>query len=59
MNPAEFDRNTILISSKDEKINFRTTGSVIKFEGFLKVYEVQETDEDAKNILPEVKVGDD
>ena len=58
MNPAEFDRNTILISSKDEKINFRTTGSVIKFEGFLKVYEVQETDEDAKNILPVVKIGD-
>ena len=59
MNPAEFNRNTILISSKDEKINFRTTGSVIKFEGFLKIYEVQETDEDAKNILPDVKVGDD
>ena len=59
MNPAEFDRNTILISSKDEKINFRTTGSVIKFEGFLKVYDAQEVDEDAKNILPEVKVGDD
>merc|ERR1712127_502664 len=59
MNPAEFNRNTILISSKDEKINFRTTGSVIKFEGFLKVYEAQETDEDAKNILPDVKVGDD
>ena len=59
MNPAEFDRNTILISSNDEKINFRTTGSVIKFEGFLKVYDIQETDEDAKNILPEVKIGDE
>ena len=58
MNPAEFDRNTILISSKDERINFRTTGSIIKFEGFLKVYDSQETDEDAKNILPEVKIGD-
>jgi DNA topoisomerase I len=58
MNPAEFNRNTILISSTDKKINFRTTGSVIKFEGFLKVYEMQETDEDAKNILPEVKIGD-
>jgi DNA topoisomerase I len=58
MNPAEFDRNTILISSTDKKINFKTTGSVIKFEGFLKVYEVQETDEDTKNILPEVKVGE-
>jgi len=58
MNPAEFDRNTILISTKDEKINFRTTGSVIKFEGFLKVYEIQETDDDTKNILPEVKIGE-
>merc|ERR1712127_1175443 len=59
MNPAEFDRNTILISSGDEKINFRTTGSVIKFEGFLKVYEVQETEEEAKIILPVVNIGDD
>ena len=59
MKPAEFDRNTILISSKDNNINFRATGSIIKFEGFLKVYQVQETDEDAKNILPEVKVGEE
>jgi DNA topoisomerase I len=59
MTPAEFDRNTIIISSNDNKINFRTSGSVVKFDGFLKVYQVQETDEDAKNILPEVKVGED
>ena len=59
MNPAEFDRNTILISSTDNKINFRASGSIIKFEGFLKVYSVQETDEDAKNILPEVKIGEE
>ncbi len=58
MNPAEFNRNTIVITSKDNKINFRTTGSVIKFEGFLKVYDTQETDEDEKNILPEVKIGE-
>ncbi len=59
MKPAEFDRNTILISSTNNNINFRASGSLIKFEGFLKVYQVQETDEDAKNILPEVKIGDD
>ena len=59
MTPAEFDRNTIIISSNDNKINFRASGSVVKFDGFLKVYQVQETDEDAKNILPEVKVGED
>jgi DNA topoisomerase-1 len=58
MKPAEFDRNTILLSSVDNKINFRATGSLIKFEGFLKVYEIQETDDDAKNILPSVKVND-
>ena len=59
MTPAEFDRNTIIISSIDNKINFRASGSVVKFDGFLKVYQVQETDEDAKNILPEVKVGEE
>ena len=59
MTPAEFDRNTIIISSDDNKINFRASGSIVKFDGFLKVYQVQETDEEAKNILPEVKVGDE
>ncbi len=59
MKPAEFDRNTIIISSNDNKINFRASGSVVRFDGFLKVYQVQETDEDAKNILPEVKVGEE
>ena len=59
MTPAEFDRNTIIISSNDNKINFRASGSVIKFDGFLKIYQVQETDDDAKNILPEVKVGEE
>ena len=59
MNQAEFSRNTIIIASEDKNINFRASGSIIKFEGFLKVYEIQETDEDAKNILPEVKIGED
>ena len=59
MKPAEIDRNTIIITSKDDNINFRASGSVIKFEGFLKVYNTQETDEDAKNILPEVKIGEE
>ena len=58
MTPAEFDRNTIIISSEDNKINFRASGSIIKFDGFLKVYQSQETDEDAKNILPEVKIDE-
>ena len=59
MNPAEFYRNSIVFSSEDEKINFRANGSVVKFDGFLKVYEAPDTDEDAKNILPECKISDD
>mgnify|MGYP001472859767 CR=1 FL=1 len=58
MQPAEFNRNSIIISSKDEAVNFKANGSVVKFDGFLKVYEIQETDEDAKNILPECSIGD-
>ena len=59
MNPAEFYRNSITISSQDEKINFRANGSIIKFDGFLKVYDVPESDEEGKNILPECKVGEE
>jgi len=58
MKSAEFNRNSILIESEDESINFKASGSVVKFEGFLKVYKIQETDENIKNILPESNVGD-
>ena len=58
MNPAEFDRKSITIESEDKKIHFKANGSTIKFEGYLKVYKFEEKDEDLKNILPEVKVGD-
>jgi DNA topoisomerase-1 len=59
MAPAEFDRNSIFISTEDEVINFRANGSAVKFDGFLKVYEMKETDEDTKNILPKCIIGDD
>jgi len=58
MNPAEFDRKSITIESENKKINFKANGSTIKFDGFLKVYKFEEKDEDLKNILPEVKIGD-
>ena len=57
MRPAEFNRNSIIITSDDENVNFRANGSVLKFDGFLKVYKIQETDEDTKNILPLCIVG--
>ncbi len=58
MTPAEFDRKSILIESADKKIGFKANGSTIKFEGFLKVYKFDEKDEDLRNILPNVKIGD-
>ena len=58
MKPAEFNKNSIVISSENNDINFRANGSVIKFDGFLKVYEIQDSDEDEKKILPNCNVGD-
>ena len=55
MQSAEYDRNTILISSKDESIKFRASGSVIKFDGFLKLYKDVDNKEDKDKILPEAK----
>ncbi len=58
MRQAEFNRNNIIISSEDGSVNFKANGSVAKFDGFLRVYKIQETDDDAQNILPECSVGD-
>ncbi len=64
MNPAIFDRTTVDIdaSTKGEDHRFRVTGSVLKFEGFLKVYEESkdnkdEEDEALKHKLPVLTEG--
>ncbi len=56
MQPAKFDRKTISIESEDSKNIFRSSGSVIKFDGFLKLYKIEDDENDEK-ILPEVKKG--
>ena len=56
MGPAEYDRNTFLISSKDESIKFRASGSILKFDGFLKLYKVED-ENDKEKILPDVNKG--
>ena len=58
MQNAEFDRNTITISSTDNKIKFRATGSVIKFDGFLKLYDYSENTFERENVLPSVNKGE-
>ncbi len=53
---AKFDRNTITIETDDKNTVCKASGSVLKFEGFLKVYKNLNSDED-DNILPELKKG--
>jgi DNA topoisomerase I len=64
MTPAVFDQTSIDIEAKaaSESFTFRVTGSVLKFEGFLKVYEESkdskdEEDEALKHKLPPLEVG--
>jgi DNA topoisomerase-1 len=55
MAPAVFDQTTIEIAAKaDRTYDFRISGSILKFKGFLAVWE--SASEDA--ILPDVKAGD-
>ena len=56
MESAKFDRNTITLTSDDSGTIFKASGSVIKFDGFLKIYKDQKKDDD-ENILPEMSKG--
>lgn len=59
MSPAVFDQTTIDI--KAGRFIFRATGSVQKFDGFLKVYQEgrdENENEDEERKLPEVKEGE-
>ena len=64
MMPAVFDQTTVEIDADagKDKYNFRVTGSVLKFEGFLKVYEEakdskDDEDEALKHKLPMLAEG--
>jgi len=53
MESAKFDRNTITISTNDTATICKASGSVIKFDGFLKVMKDTKKDED-EEILPKM-----
>ena len=64
MNPAIYDQTTVDIDAKAGSDNFwfRVTGSVEKFDGFLKVYKESkegkdEEDEELKHKLPPLEAG--
>ena len=56
MASAKFDRNTITITSDDNETICKTSGSVLKFDGFLKIYNTPNKDDD-EGILPEMAKG--
>ena len=65
INPAVFDQTTVDIDAKNggEIFWFRVTGSVLKFDGFLRVYEESkegkdEEDEELKHKLPGLEAGE-
>jgi DNA topoisomerase-1 len=64
MNPAVFDQTSVDIEANSNGASylFRVTGSVLKFDGFLKLYEEakegkDEEDEALKHKLPEMEPG--
>ncbi|MFN3959317.1 MAG: type I DNA topoisomerase [Parvularculaceae bacterium] len=60
MASADLEQTTIDLLSTDKKIGLRATGSVILFDGFLKLYEEGRDEpegEDAAGVLPKVRAG--
>jgi DNA topoisomerase-1 len=68
MQNAEYERSSVEIASKDEAIKFKATGSILKFDGFLKLYKetigihqkyyTKDSSDDEENILPDVNLDD-
>jgi DNA topoisomerase-1 len=54
MESAKFDRKTITITSKDKENIFKASGSVLKFDGYLKLTNIEDENENEK-ILPDVE----
>ena len=56
MTAAKFDRNTITVTSDNNDTVCKASGSVLKFDGFLKIYNNQNKDDD-ESILPAMTKG--
>ncbi len=58
MTPAQYDVTTVEIDARaDKTYNFRLSGSILKFDGFLKVYEEADEDGDEEQKLPALETG--
>jgi DNA topoisomerase-1 len=61
MASAQLDQTTVFVHSQDEQYRFRTSGSVLVFDGFLKLYEEskeEESDSQLNKSIPKVDVQD-
>ena len=61
MASAKIERTTIDIHSTDEQIELRSTGQIVRFDGFLKIYEEGQDDtviDDDDKLLPPMTIKD-
>ena len=61
MSSAKIERTTIDISSEDGQVELRSTGQIVKFDGFLKIYEEGQDDagkSDDDKLLPFVSIDE-
>ncbi|MEE9272835.1 MAG: type I DNA topoisomerase [Robiginitomaculum sp.] len=59
MATAQLERTTILIQDKAKTVGLRASGTVVRFDGFLTLYQDAKKDENGDNVrLPAVKAGD-
>ncbi|MXV43835.1 type I DNA topoisomerase [Saccharibacter sp. 17.LH.SD] len=62
MQSAEIDQTAVVLAGQDNKTMLRATGSIIAFDGFLKLYmegrDDSQTDDDQNRLLPPMKEGD-
>ena len=61
MAAARLERTTVVVSSGDQQVELRASGQVMKFDGFLKVYEEGRDDaviDDDDKSLPQIDQGE-
>ena len=60
MESAQLERTTITLFNADKTAELRAVGTIVKFDGFLSVYQEGKDDEDdeAEKLLPNVKEGE-
>ena len=65
MSAAKIERTTIQMEDKKNSVALRSTGQIVKFDGFLRLYEetkpmsAEETDSQSNTLLPPLAINDE